>query len=127
MYVLNNNVTYFDSFRFEYIPKEIKKFINKSTFVTNIFRIQAYDSIMCGYFCIGFISFNPPGKTLTYFTNLFSPTNLKKKWGYNFKLFYHWYLKVVEYDSHETPDIYPNLKVLLNDQQQFRLKKNQWN
>ena len=79
MYVLNNNVTYFDSFGFEHIPKEIKKFINKSTFVTNIFRIQAYDSIMCGYFCIGFISFNSPGKTLTYFTNLFSPTNLKKK------------------------------------------------
>ena len=45
---------------------------------TNIFRIQAYDSIMCGYFCIGFIDFMLAGKTLTDFTNLFSPNNLKK-------------------------------------------------
>ena len=78
MYALNNNITYFDSFGVEYIPKEIKKFINKSTIVTNIFRIQAYDSIICGYFCIGFIDFMLAGKTLTDFTNLFSPNNLKK-------------------------------------------------
>ena len=45
---------------------------------TKIFRIQAYDSIMCGYFCIGFIDFMLAGKTLTDFTNLFSPNNLKK-------------------------------------------------
>ena len=50
-----NNVTYFDSFSVEYIPKEIKKFIDRFTIVTNIFRIQAYDSVMCGYFCSGFI------------------------------------------------------------------------
>ena len=42
---------------------------------TNIFRMQAYDSIMCGYFCIGFIDFMLAGKTLTDFTNLFSPNN----------------------------------------------------
>ena len=45
---------------------------------TNTFRIQAYDSIMCGYFCIGFIDFMLAGKTLTEFTNLFSPNNFKK-------------------------------------------------
>ena len=45
---------------------------------TNIFRIQAYVSITCGYFCIGFINFMLAGKTLTDFTNLFSPNNLKK-------------------------------------------------
>ena len=45
---------------------------------TNIFRIQAYDSIMCGYFCIGFIDFMLAGKTLTDFTNLFLPNNLTK-------------------------------------------------
>ena len=53
----NNDVTYFDSFGVEHIPKEIKKFINNKNIKTNIFRIQANDSVMCGYFCIGFIDF----------------------------------------------------------------------
>ena len=75
----NNDVTYFDSFGVEHIPKEIKTFINRSLSVTtNIFRIKAYDSIMCGYFCIGFINFMLAGKTLTEYTNLFSPNNVKK-------------------------------------------------
>ena len=52
-----NNVTYFDSFEVEHIPKEIKAFIKNKNIKTNMFRIQAYDSIMCGYFCIGFIDF----------------------------------------------------------------------
>ena len=75
MYALNNNVTYFDSLRVEHIPKEIKKFIGNKNMKTNIFRIQAYDSLMCGYFCIGFIDFMLSGKTLTDFTNLFSSNN----------------------------------------------------
>ena len=70
MYALNNNVTYFDSFGVEHIPKEIEIFIDKSIVVTNIFRIQAYDSVMCGYFCIGFIDFMLKGKILTYFNNI---------------------------------------------------------
>ena len=79
MYIHNIFVTYFDSFGVEHIPKEIKAFINRSLSITaNIFRIQAYDSIICGYFCIGFIDFMLPGKTLTDFTNLFSPNNFKK-------------------------------------------------
>ena len=45
---------------------------------TNIFRVQKYDSIMCGYFCIGFIDFRLAGKTLTDFTNLFSTNNFKR-------------------------------------------------
>ena len=73
-----NNVTYFDSFGVEHIPKEIKTFINNKNIKTNIFRIQAYDSIMCGYFSIGFIDFMLPGKTLTEFSNPFSPSNFKK-------------------------------------------------
>ena len=77
-YALNNSVSYFDSFWVEQIPKEIKKFIDTSTVVTNIFRIQANDSIMCGYFCIGFIDFMLSGKTLTEFTNPFSPNNFQK-------------------------------------------------
>ena len=47
MYVHNDDVTYFDSFGVEHIPKEIKTFINNKNIKTNIFRIQAYDSIMC--------------------------------------------------------------------------------
>ena len=94
LYGNNDDVTYFDSFGVEHIPKEIKAFINhSSSFVlcptlrdasqnknikTNIFRIQAYDSIMCWYFCIGFIDFILAGKTLTEFTNLFSPNSFKK-------------------------------------------------
>ena len=83
----NNNAIYFDSFGVEHIPEEIKKFINNNNdnnnnnnknIITNIIRIQAYDSIMCGYFCIGFIDFMLAGKILTEYTNLFSPNNFKK-------------------------------------------------
>ena len=74
----NNSVTYFDSFSVEHIPKEIKAFINNKNIIANIFRMQAYDSIMCGYFSIGFIDFMLAGKTLTEYTNLFSPNNFKK-------------------------------------------------
>ena len=77
LYALNNNVTYFDSFGAENIPKEIKIFIDKSIVVTNILRIQTYDSVMCRYFCIGFIELMLKGKTLTNFTDLFSPNNFK--------------------------------------------------
>ena len=74
---VNNNVTYFDSFGVEHIPKEIKKFIDNKNIIANIFRIQAYDSIMCGYFCMGFINFMCKGKSLADNTNIFSPNNFK--------------------------------------------------
>ena len=78
MNALNNNVTYFDSFGVEHIPKEIKIFIDKSIVIANISRIQAYDSITWGCFCFGIIDFTVPGKTLTDFTNVFAPNNFKK-------------------------------------------------
>ena len=65
MYVLNNNFTYFDIFRVEHIPKEIKIFVDKSMVIANIFRVQAYDLVMWGYFCIGFVDFMLPDKTST--------------------------------------------------------------
>ena len=74
----NNDVTYFDSFGVENIPKEIKTFINNKNIKTNIFRIQTYVSVICGYFCIGFIDFMFKGKTLTEHTNLFSQNNFEK-------------------------------------------------
>ena len=60
--VNGDKVTYFDSFGVEYIPKEIKKFIDNNNIITNMYRqvymcIQAYSSIMCGYFCIGLLDF----------------------------------------------------------------------
>ena len=54
------------------------KFIDRKNVIVNTFRMQAYDSIMCGYFCIRFIDFMFKGKTLTEFTNLFSPNKFKK-------------------------------------------------
>ena len=78
LYVNNKIVTYFDSFGVEHIPKEIMKFINRKEIIPNIYRIQAYDSIMCGYFCIGFINFMFNGKSLTDYTNLFSPNDFNK-------------------------------------------------
>ena len=91
LYVNNKTIIYFDSFGVEIIdiPKEIMKFIGNNEqsssakapnkkIITNIYRIRAYDSIMCGYFCIGFINFMFDGNSLTDYTNLFSPNDLKK-------------------------------------------------
>ena len=79
MYVSNNDVTCFDSFGVEHIPKGIKAFINRSlSITTNIFSIQSYDSIICGYFCVDFIDFMLNRKTLTDFTNRFSSNNFQK-------------------------------------------------
>ena len=50
LYANNKTAAYFDSFGVEYIPKEIKKFINNKNIMANIFKIQAYDVIMCGSF-----------------------------------------------------------------------------
>ena len=88
MYVYNKTVTYFDSFGVEHIPKEIMKFIARKKIVTNIYRIQAYDdSIMCGYFCIGFINFMFNGESLTDYTKLFSPNDFKKNDDISLKYF----------------------------------------
>ena len=46
--------------------------------MANIFRVQANDSVMSGYFWIGFIDFMLAGKKLTDFTSLFSPYDFRK-------------------------------------------------
>ena len=74
-----NEIVYFDSFGVEHVPKDIKEFIGNKNIKGNIFRVQANDSVMSGYFCIGFIDFVLAGKTFTDFTNLFSPHNFKKR------------------------------------------------
>ena len=78
LFVKTNEGIYFDSFGIEPIPSEINEFIGNKNIKSNIFRIQAYDSIMCGYFCIEFINYMLEDKTLLYYTNLFSPNDFKK-------------------------------------------------
>ena len=78
LYVNDNNVIYFDSFGVEHIQTGIKKFIGKKNIITNIYRMQAYDSIMWGYFCIVFINSMLKGKSLLEYANLFSPNDYEK-------------------------------------------------
>ena len=64
-----NNIVYFDGFGIEHIPKDIKRFITNKNLIANIYRIQEYYLIMCGYFYIGFIGFILKGKSLLDYTN----------------------------------------------------------
>ena len=73
-----NTFIYFVSFGVEHVPDEIKDFIGNKNIKANIFRVQENDSIMCGYFWIGFIDFMLAGKKLTDYTNSFSPHTFKK-------------------------------------------------
>ena len=81
LYVKNNEITYFDSFGVEHVPNEIMHFARDKNIKTNLFRIQADNSIMCGYFCIKFIDFMFAGRSLIDFTSWFSPYDFKKN-GY---------------------------------------------
>ena len=78
LFCSRNEIVYFYSFGVEHIPEEMKKFIANRNIKTNIFRVQANNSVMCGYFCIGFIDFMFANKTLTDYTNLFSPNDFDK-------------------------------------------------
>ena len=81
--VKKKEIIYFNSFDVEYIPEEIKDFFEEfpgnKNIKTNIFRVQEDNSIMCGYFCMGFIDFMLAKKKLIDYTNLFSPHELKKQ------------------------------------------------
>ena len=73
-----NEIVYFDSFGVEHVPEEIKKFVGNKNIIANIFRVQANDSVMCGYFCIGFIDFMLAVKKLTDYTIFFFLMILRK-------------------------------------------------
>ena len=73
-----NNIIYFDSFGAEHIPIEFKKFIGNKNIIRNIYRIQAYDSIMCGHFCIGIFYFMLKGKSLLDYAIFFSLNDYEK-------------------------------------------------
>ena len=74
-YVHAENVTYFNCFGVEYVPKQIKKFIGNKNIITNVYRIKAYNSIIRGYFCIGFINFMLKSKSFLDYKNVFSPND----------------------------------------------------
>ena len=83
IFLNKNEFVYFDSFGVEHIPEEIKEFLGRPSssasqnknIKANIYRVQEDNSIMSGYFCIGFIDFMLAGKELTNYTNLLSPYN----------------------------------------------------
>ena len=73
-----NESVYFDSFGAEHVPEGIKEFVGNKSIKANNFRVQPNDSVMCGYFCIGFIDFMLAGKKLTDYTSFCSPHDCKK-------------------------------------------------
>ena len=69
-FVNDDKVMYFGSFVAEYMPRQLKMFIDNKNLKNKIYRIIAYDLIMCVYICIGFIDFMLNGKSLKVFSKL---------------------------------------------------------
>ena len=59
----------------------LKYLLAVKTAKQKIFQVQSNNSIMCGYFSIGFIDFMLAGKTLVDFTSLFSPYDFEKNYS----------------------------------------------
>ena len=78
LFCKRNKIVYFDSFDVEHVSEKIKEFIGNKNIKANIFWVQENGSVMCDYFCIGFIDFMLAGKKLTDYTSLFSPHDFKK-------------------------------------------------
>ena len=73
-----SEIIYFHSFGVEHVPEKIKEFVGNKNIIADIFRVQANNSVMRGYFCIKFIDFMLAGKKLTDFTSMLSPYDFKK-------------------------------------------------
>ena len=71
--ITSYRATYFDGFGVEHIAKQIEKFIGNKRMIASIYRMLACNSLMCGYFRIGFINFTLKGESLLDYTNLLSP------------------------------------------------------
>ena len=78
LYVNANTIVCSDSFEVELVPNKIKRFIGNNNIITNIYRIQAYSSIRCKHFCIGFIDFMLKGKNFLDYTNLMDMKRMMK-------------------------------------------------
>ena len=72
------NIIYFDRFGVEHILKEMKKFIRHKNIISNIYRIQAFDSIMCGYFCNWIYWFYAKRQKFLRLYKLYSPNKYEK-------------------------------------------------
>ena len=77
LFCRKNEILYFHSVGIKHFPKEIKNSLEKNI-KANIFRVQGSNSVIFGYFWIGFIDFMLAGKKLTDFTSLFSPSDFEK-------------------------------------------------
>ena len=73
-----SEIVYSDSFGVEHVSKEIKEFVGNKNITANIFGVQANNSVIYGYVCIGFIDFMLASKKLTDFTSMSSPNEFKK-------------------------------------------------
>ena len=86
LFCRKNEILYFNSVGIKHFPKEIKNSLEKNI-KANIFRVQGSNSVIFGYFCIGFIDFMLAGKKLTDFTSLFSPSDFEKSDTINLSYF----------------------------------------
>ena len=73
-----SEAAYLDRFGVEHVFEEIKEFVGNENVIANIFQVQASNSIICGYACIGFIDFMLAGTKLTDLMSIFSLYNFKK-------------------------------------------------
>ena len=78
MHVNVENLLYFARFRVEHIGKKITILIGNKNINANTYKMQVFDSVMCGYVCIGFIDFMLKSKSLLVYTNLSFPNENKK-------------------------------------------------
>ena len=78
LYANAENVTYFESFGVKRIPNENRRFIGNKNISTNIYRIQAYNYIMSGYFCTEFVDFTLKGNSLLNIQIYFPLMNVKR-------------------------------------------------
>ena len=83
-------IVYFDSFGVEHVLEEIKEFVGNKNIKANIFWVKANDSVMCRYFCIGFIDFMLAGKKSADYTCLLSPNGFDKNDQIILDLFQRW-------------------------------------
>ena len=87
LFCSRNEIIYSNSFGVEHVPEEIKEFVGNKNTRANIFRVQANDSVICEYFCIGLIDFMLAGEKVTDCTSLFSPYDFEKIYNIILDLF----------------------------------------
>ena len=91
---ISANSNFFSLFLWNWIyPSRITKKVRDKSITYNIFRIQDNDAFMCGLYCIAFIWYMLAGKTLSNYTNLFSPNDYKKNDKIVYKYFKDKYVK----------------------------------